>query len=71
MNTSITDMEKLAIEDARRSLWEGIVAAFGEEHGLEIFGQLSPEQVDMIIGRVWDGCRVSMQKQSMRGGVPW
>lgn len=69
--SELTDMEKTAIKAARPSLWDGLVAAFGEDKAMEVFGLLSEDQVDSLIGDVWNGCRVSMQQQSIRGEIPF
>lgn len=67
---TMTDMEAKAIEDARGALWNGCVAALGEERAMAVFGEISPQHVDKIIEGIWDAVRISMRIQSARGAMP-
>lgn len=64
--SALTEMEQIAIRDARGSLCEVL-----ERLGLmEPFFDRSPEEVDQIIEACWRGCQGSMWRQSERGIIP-
>lgn len=60
MPAALTFMERKAIADARRPLYEAMV-----KHGLaDAFNNCSVEAIDALIAAAWDGCRKSMQTMS-------
>lgn len=63
----LTQMERQAIIDARRPLWD-----VAKELGLQdTFVNLSPEQYDVFIYSVWLAVRTSMIQQSASGEIPF
>lgn len=64
---ALTQMEKTAIKEAKRSLYNSLLKLGKAQH----FEDCSPEQMDELIEAVWNGLRASMSQQSMVGDVPF
>jgi hypothetical protein len=62
----LTYMEKEAISEARRPLYEALI-----ELGIaDAFNDCTAEQIDRLIETIWNALRASMQRQSARGEIP-
>ena len=62
----LTYMEKEAISEARRPLYEALI-----ELGIaDAFNDCTAEQIDSVIEAVWNGLRASMHLQSAKGDMP-
>ena len=62
----LTDMERSAIKDARQLFANALT-----ENGLmNAFLNCTPQQIDQVIAAAWEGCRISMIRQSACGDIP-
>lgn len=64
---TITQMEKLAIKEAKQSLFDALTA-IGK---VDAFNEQPPENMEYLIWAIWCGVRASMQRQSATGEIPF
>jgi hypothetical protein len=64
---ALTEMEKKAIKEGKRSLYNSLVEIGKADH----FADCSPEQMDRLVEAVWNGLQASMRQQSLDGDVPF
>lgn len=68
--STITDMEKTAIEESRAAFGKAVVETIGYGKATEIFSSVGEAGADFIIYSIWEALRISMRKQSAMGAVP-
>lgn len=66
-DNTITQMEQQAIRDAKQQLFEALT----EIGALEAFNEQPPQNIEYMIYKIWQGVRVSMQRQSAAGEIPF
>ena len=64
---ALTDMEILAIQRSKAQFAD----ALDEAGVLHALNDLSVEQVEEIISKVWAACRANMEFVSIKGGAPF
>jgi hypothetical protein len=64
---ALTHMEKIAIKEAKRSLYNSLVGLGKAQY----FEDCTAEQIDKLVEAIWNGLRASMSQQSMNGDVPF
>jgi hypothetical protein len=64
---TITQMEQQAIRDAKAQLFEGLT----EIGSAEAFNNQTPQNMEFLIYKIWQGVRASMQRQSAAGEIPF
>lgn len=64
---TITQMEQQAIRDAKQQLFEALT----EIGALDTFNAQPAQNMEYMIYKIWQGVRLSMQRQSAAGEIPF
>lgn len=66
-NVNVTQMEETAVKEARITLYDAL-CRIGRA---EAFNTATAAEIDSVIVAIWNGCRQSMERQSLDDEIPF